>query len=107
MTTRGFLFRSTIVAALGGLLFGFDTAVISGAEQTLQEMFAATYDSLASAMKGFGFLGRPGFWHGCTTASALIGTILGAWLTSKPSDAWGRRKTLFLLAVLYFVSAGW
>ena len=107
MKARGFLLRSTIVAALGGLLFGFDTAVISGAEQTLQEMFAATYDSLASSMRNLGFLGRPGFWHGCTTASALIGTILGAWLTSKPSDAWGRRKTLFLLAVLYFVSAVW
>ncbi len=107
MKARGFLLRSTIVAALGGLLFGFDTAVISGAEQTLQEMFSATYDSLASAMKNCGFLGRPGFWHGCTTASALIGTILGAWLTSKPSDAWGRRKTLALLAILYFVSAVW
>lgn len=107
MKARGFLLRSTIVAALGGLLFGFDTAVISGAEQTLQQMFAGTYDSLASAMRNFGFLGRPGFWHGCTTASALIGTILGAWLTSKPSDAWGRRKTLSLLAILYFVSAVW
>jgi sugar porter (SP) family MFS transporter len=107
MKARGFLLRSTIVAALGGLLFGFDTAVISGAEQTLQEMFAPTYESLAASMKSLGFLGRPGFWHGCTTASALIGTILGAWLTSKPSDAWGRRRTLILLAVLYFVSAVW
>jgi len=102
---RGFLFRSTIVAALGGLLFGFDTAVISGAEQTLQQMFAATYESLAASLSHFGILGRPGFWHGCTTASALIGTILGAWLASKPSDALGRRTTLLLLAVLYFVSA--
>ncbi len=99
--------RSTIVAALGGLLFGFDTAVISGAEQTLQEMFAATYDSLAASMRHLGFLGKPEFWHGCTTASALIGTILGAWLASKPSDAWGRRRTLLLLAILYFVSAVW
>jgi len=107
MKARGFLLRSAIVAALGGLLFGFDTAVISGAEQTLQEMFAPTYDSLAGTMENLGFLGRPGFWHGCTTASALIGTILGAWLASKPSDAWGRRKTLSLLAILYFVSAVW
>ena len=105
MKTNGFLLRSTIVAALGGLLFGFDTAVISGAEQTLQQMFAATYSSLAASMSHLGVLGRPGFWHGCTTASALIGTILGAWLTSKPSDVLGRRKTLLLLAVLYFVSA--
>jgi sugar porter (SP) family MFS transporter len=105
MRTHGFLLRSTLVAALGGLLFGFDTAVISGAEQTLQEMFAATYDSLAASLAHFGFLGRPGFWHGCTTASALIGTILGAALAGKPSDVFGRLTTLYLLAVLYFVSA--
>ena len=102
---KGLLLRSAIVAALGGLLFGFDTAVISGAEQTLQELFSTTYESLAASMGSLGFLGRPGFWHGCTTASALIGTILGAWLASKPSDAFGRRKTLSLLAVLFFVSA--
>ena len=102
---KGFLLRSAIVASLGGLLFGFDTAVISGAEQTLQALFAGTYDSLAATMGGMRFLNSPGFWHGCTTASALIGTILGAWLSSKPSDAIGRRKTLSLLAVLYFVSA--
>jgi SP family xylose:H+ symportor-like MFS transporter len=105
MTTRGFLLRSTIVAALGGLLFGFDTAVISGAEQMLQEMFAPTYAFLAARFAHLGFLGLPGFWHGCTTASALIGTILGAALAGKPSDAFGRRNTLLLLAVLYFVSA--
>ncbi|MBM4027729.1 MAG: sugar porter family MFS transporter [Planctomycetes bacterium] len=105
MQTRGFLLRSAIVAALGGLLFGFDTAVISGAEQTLQQMFAATYESLAAGLGHLGFLGRPGFWHGCTTASALIGTILGAALAGKPSDRLGRRNTLVLLAVLYFVSA--
>jgi len=105
MKVNGLLLRSSLIASLGGLLFGFDTAVISGAEQTLQTLFASTYDSLASGLGGLGFLGKPGFWHGCTTASALIGTILGAWLASKPSDAWGRRRTLSLLAVLYFVSA--
>jgi MFS transporter, SP family, xylose:H+ symportor len=102
---KGLLLRSAIVAALGGLLFGFDTAVISGAEQTLQGLFATTYDSLAASMGNLRFLSSPGFWHGCTTASALIGTILGAWLSSKPSDTFGRRKTLSLLAVLFFVSA--
>lgn len=102
---KDLLLRSAVVASLGGLLFGFDTAVISGAEQTLQELFAATYESLAAGMRGLAFMGKPGFWHGCTTASALIGTILGAWLSSKPSDVLGRRKTLSLLAVLYFVSA--
>lgn len=105
MKVNGLLVKSSIIAALGGLLFGFDTAVISGAEQTLQKLFSGTYDSLAAGMSNLGFLGKPGFWHGCTTASALIGTILGAWLASKPSDAFGRRKTLSVLAVLYFVSA--
>jgi len=99
------LLRSAIVAALGGLLFGFDTAVISGAEQTLQTLFAGTYDSLAAAMGHVGFMGKPGFWHGCTTASALIGTIIGALLASKPSDTLGRRRTLTILAILYFISA--
>jgi len=102
---RSVLYRSTIVAALGGLLFGFDTAVISGAEQTLETLFQGTYETLAGYMSGLGFLGRTGFWHGFTTASALIGTIIGAWLASRPSDSVGRRKTLIGLAVLYFVSA--
>ena len=103
--SRKLLFRSAIVAALGGLLFGFDTAVISGAEQTLQELYQATYETMASYMANLGFLGSTGFWHGCTISSALIGTIIGAWLASKPSDSIGRRKTLIFLAILYFVSA--
>jgi len=103
--SRKLLFRSAIVAALGGLLFGFDTAVISGAEQTLQELYQATYETMASYMANLGFLGSTGFWHGCTISSALIGTIIGAWLASKPSDSVGRRKTLIFLAILYFVSA--
>jgi sugar porter (SP) family MFS transporter len=102
---KGLLLRSAIVAALGGLLFGFDTVVISGAEQALQDLFGGTYESLAGAMGDVRVLSKVGFWHGCTAASALIGTILGAWLSSKPSDAFGRRKTLCLLGILYLVSA--
>ena len=105
MKISAFLIRSAIIAALGGLLFGFDTAVISGAEQNLQQLFSGTYESLATSMSGIALLGRSSFWHGCTTASALIGTIIGAWLASKPSDSMGRKKTLSILALLYFVSA--
>ncbi len=102
---KGYLLRSAVVASLGGLLFGFDTAVISGAEQTLQDLYAGTYEFLASAFGNRGIFGNPAFWHGCTTASALIGTILGAWLSGKPSDTFGRRRTLSILAMLYLVSA--
>ncbi len=105
MKIHGYLIKSVIVASLCGLLFGFDTAVISGAEQKLQELFSGTYESLASSLSGVALLNKVSFWHGLTAASALIGTIMGAWLTSKPSDSLGRKKTLLILAVLYFVSA--
>lgn len=82
------LVYSAVVAALGGLLFGFDTAVISGAEKTLKEVF-----------------GLNSFWHGFTVSTALIGTIVGSVLVEYPADGWGRKKTLFLLAVLYFGSS--
>ena len=82
------LIAATIVVALGGLLFGFDTAVISGTTHWLQSVF-----DLSS------------FWLGFTVASALIGTIIGALLVGKPADIYGRRNTLFILALLYFVSA--
>ncbi len=82
------LFRSAIVAALGGLLFGFDTAVISGTEEALRAIYELS-----------------DFWYGFTVASALIGTIIGAITMSKPSDKYGRKKTLIGMAVLYFVSA--
>jgi sugar porter (SP) family MFS transporter len=79
---------AALVAALGGLLFGFDTAVISGTTHWLQEIF-----KLSS------------FWLGFTVASALIGTIIGAIIVGKPSDRYGRRSILFILAIFYFVSA--
>lgn len=88
MKIQKFLLRSTMVAALGGLLFGFDTAVISGTTDTLKIVF-----SLSSQSLGF------------TVASALIGTILGALFVGKPADSLGRRKVLIILAVFYFVSA--
>ncbi|NIA29340.1 MAG: sugar porter family MFS transporter [Actinobacteria bacterium] len=82
------LVRAAIIAALGGLLFGFDTAVISGTTRWLQNVF-----ELSSFELGF------------SVASALIGTIIGAILTGKPADRLGRRNTLFILATFYFVSA--
>jgi sugar porter (SP) family MFS transporter len=82
------LVLSTVVAALGGLLFGFDTAVISGTTDWLQSVFR-----LSSFQLGF------------TVASALIGTITGALLVGRPADRFGRRSVLFLLALFYFVSA--
>lgn len=88
MKTNRIVIRSALVAALGGLLFGFDTAVISGTTEALREVFALSSQSL-----------------GFTVASALIGTIIGAIVVGKPADRYGRRKVLIYLAVFYFVSA--
>lgn len=82
------LLGATIVAALGGLLFGFDTAVISGTTHWLQDVY-----------------GLSNFLLGLTVASALIGTIIGSIVVGKPADNIGRRGVLFILAILYFVSA--
>ncbi|MCK5705224.1 MAG: MFS transporter, partial [Cyclobacteriaceae bacterium] len=99
MKIKGALVRSALVAALGGLLFGFDTAVISGAEGFLKELFAGDYLSLSATF------GSAGFWHGFTVASALIGTIIGSIIFGLPVDKYGRRKILFILGALYFISA--
>jgi SP family xylose:H+ symportor-like MFS transporter len=82
------LLRASVIAALGGLLFGFDTAVISGTTDQLREVFSLTANTL-----------------GFTVAAALIGTIIGALGAGKPSDKLGRRRTLHWVAVFYFVSA--
>ncbi len=78
----------SITVALGGFLFGFDTAVISGGEQAIQELWG-----LSDAMIGQ------------MVAMALYGTIIGALLGGIPADRWGRKTTLFWIAVLYFISA--
>ena len=83
-----YLFGSALVAALGGLLFGFDTAVISGTTDWLRNEFKLTDFSL-----------------GFTVASALIGTIIGSIAVGKPADIVGRREILFMLSVLFFISA--
>jgi sugar porter (SP) family MFS transporter len=88
MGLNAVLLRSTVVAALGGLLFGFDTVVISGTTQSLTELFHLTPLSL-----------------GVTVSSALAGTIVGSMLAGIPGDSYGRRDSLRILAVLYLISA--
>ena len=78
----------SIVIALGGFLFGMDTAVISGAEQAIQQLWELNV-----------------FEHGLTVSIALIGTVVGAMLGGIPTDILGRRQTLLWIAALYFVSA--
>jgi sugar porter (SP) family MFS transporter len=85
---NAYLLRSTLVAALGGLLFGFDTAVISGATKALTDAY-----QLSPGMLGF------------TVSSALWGTVLGSLFAGYPSDRYGRRAALRALAVCYVVSA--
>ena len=99
MKIKGALIRSALIAALGGLLFGFDTAVISGAEGALKELYSNTYLSFSE------IFGNRTFWHGFTVASALIGTIIGSMIFGKPADKHGRRKILFIIGELYFISA--
>ena len=96
MKPSGTLLRSTVIAALGGLLFGFDTAVISGTKESLERVFSLDQDWL-------GFSGS--FWLGFTVAVALIGTVFGSLGVGKPADAWSRRRTLIALAAFYLVSA--
>jgi sugar porter (SP) family MFS transporter len=82
------LIKSTIVASLGGLLFGFDTAVIAGTTSALSRTY-----SLSPLALGF------------TVASALCGTILGAMAAGIPSHRYGRRDSLRFMAILYVVSS--
>ena len=88
MKLNAYLIKSTIVAALGGLLFGFDTAVIAGTTHALTETYHLSHGSL-----------------GLTVAAALWGTIIGAMLAGIPGDRYGRRDSLRLMAVLYVISA--
>ena len=88
MKLNSYLIKSTIVAALGGLLFGFDTAVIAGTTKDLSAAYHLSPGSL-----------------GFTVASALYGTILGAILAGLPGDRYGRRDSLRGMAVLYLISA--
>lgn len=87
-TVNWYMFYVAFVAALGGLLFGFDTAVISGAEKSIQTVY-----------------GLSDFAHGFTIATALIGTIMGALVCGKPAERYGRKHLLIIIAYLYLLSA--
>jgi sugar porter (SP) family MFS transporter len=88
MTISGYLIRAALVAALGGLLFGFDTAVIAGATTAL----TSTYHLTAATL-------------GQTVASALWGTVVGALFAGIPGDKYGRRNSLRIMGLLYLASA--
>ena len=92
--SRGYLISIVMVAVLGGLLFGYDTAVISGAEKGLQAFFKEAQD--------FDYSDR---WHGFTSASALIGCIIGSALSGLLATRLGRKKSLIIAGLLFFVSA--
>jgi len=91
-----YIFGITLVATLGGLLFGYDTAVISGAVDSLKTVFhlnEATFGTLAT------------FYHGATVSSALIGCIVGSAMSGVFAEKLGRRNSLLLAAILFFISA--
>ena len=89
-----YLFGIVLVAVLGGLLFGYDTAVISGAEKGLQAFFQGATD--------FSYTNAT---HGFTTSSALIGCIIGAFLSGFIASRLGRKKSLFIAGILFLLSA--
>jgi sugar porter (SP) family MFS transporter len=78
----------SMVVALGGFLFGFDTAVISGAEKSIQQFWHLSV-----------------FEHGLTISIALIGTVIGSLFGARPSDIFGRKNTLYFVAAAYLLSS--
>ena len=91
-SNRLYVLAVTFVATLGGLLFGYDTAVISGAEKSIQAYLIESQ-------------GLSTFIHGITTSSALIGCIIGAVLSGIFASKFGRKNSLLIAAALFFVSA--
>ncbi len=92
--SKAYLFSIVLVAVLGGLLFGYDTAVISGAEKGLQAFFTGA--------DGFTYTNGT---HGITCASALIGCIIGSAISGFLATNLGRKKSLILSGILFFISA--
>lgn len=92
--SKTYLFSIVLVAVLGGLLFGYDTAVISGAEKGLQAFFIGAEDFVYSDAL-----------HGITSASALLGCIIGSAISGLLASRYGRKKSLLIAGVLFFLSA--
>jgi MFS transporter, SP family, arabinose:H+ symporter len=88
MSQNSKIFFWSLTAALGGFLFGFDTAVISGVEQTLQKLWHSSP-----------------FEHGITVSIALIGTVIGSLIGGIPAENYGRKVTLYMVAIAYLLSA--
>lgn len=91
---KAYLISIVMVAVIGGLLFGYDTAVISGADKGLQAFFMGAKDFVYSDAI-----------HGFTASSALIGCIIGSALSGFFASTFGRKKSLFIAGVLFFLSA--
>ena len=94
--SRSYTIGITIIATLGGLLFGYDTAVISGTVESLRHFFIDPMGlplNEANAMEGF------------VVSSALIGCVLGAAVAGWISQRFGRKPTLFVAAILFFLAA--
>ena len=89
-----YLFSIVLVAVIGGLLFGYDTAVISGADKGLQAFFMGASDFVYTDTI-----------HGITSSSALIGCIIGSALSGFFASNLGRKNSLFIAGVLFFLSA--
>ena len=89
-----YLYTITCVAVLGGLLFGYDTAVISGAEKGLEAFFLTASDFQYNKIM-----------HGITSSSALIGCVIGGALSGVFASRLGRRNSMRLVDLLFFLSA--
>ena len=89
---KTYIFGITMVATLGGLLFGYDTAVISGAEKSIEAYLIRP-------------LGLSSLIHGATVSSALVGCIIGGIISGVFSNRFGRKKSLLIAATLFFISA--
>jgi len=91
--SRRYLISIVMVAVLGGLLFGYDTAVISGAEKGLQAFFMGADFQYTNT------------WHGITSSSALIGCVIGSALSGVFASRLGRKRSLFCAGIMFFLSA--